>query len=383
MGILRGPSLNPSEGQFFEKLPKYGFQPIGITTYDNATNLSEIHFPVRVGHNFKTLTKGKLQPLLSVASKLTKYNFRSWNLRVFDLKKLTSDLDIIYSADLFYPYTYQAVKTGIPTIVTEWENIPFNVETLPYSKIKKYNRTYATHFVAITEKAKAALVIEGVSPDRISVLPAGIDCERFKPAERNAEIGKKLGISEDSKRILFVGRLVPEKGIFSLLNAFSMLLSNVQNVELLIVGSGSPSTRVQISRLIANLKIGHKVKYLGRINYSNMPQIHNLADVFCLPSATTKTWAEQFGYSIVEAMACGKPVISTSTGSIPEVVKDRATGILVKPNDPRELNGALEELILNRQERNAFGRNGREWVLQKFEANKIAMQLAEIYRKFI
>jgi glycosyltransferase involved in cell wall biosynthesis len=383
VGILRGPSLNPSEGQFFEKLPKYGFQPIGITTYDNATNLSEIHFPVRVGHNFKTLTKGKLQPLLSVASKLTKYNFRSWNLRVFDLKKLTSDLDIIYSADLFYPYTYQAVKTGIPTIVTEWENIPFNVETLPYSKIKKYNRTYATHFVAITEKAKAALVIEGVSPDRISVLPAGIDCERFKPAERNAEIGKKLGISEDSKRILFVGRLVPEKGIFSLLNAFSMLLSNVQNVELLIVGSGSPSTRVQISRLIANLKIGHKVKYLGRINYSNMPQIHNLADVFCLPSATTKTWAEQFGYSIVEAMACGKPVISTSTGSIPEVVKDRATGILVKPNDPRELNGALEELILNRQERNAFGRNGREWVLQKFEANKIAMQLAEIYRKFI
>ena len=383
MGILRGPSLNPYEGQCLEKLPKYGFQPVGITTYDNAVNLSEIHFPVRVGHNLKTLTKGKLWPLFVVAGKVTKYNFGSWNLRVFDLKKLTSDLDIIYSADLFYPYTYQAVKTGIPTIVTEWENIPFNVETLPYSKIKKYNRTYATHFVAITEKAKAALVIEGVSPDRISVLPAGIDCERFKPAEKNEQVAEKLGISKDSIRILFVGRLVFEKGIFDLLNAFSMLLSNVQNVELLIVGSGSPSTRVQISRLIANLKIGHKVKYLGRINYSNMPQIHNLADVFCLPSATTKTWAEQFGYSIVEAMACGKPVISTSTGSIPEVVKDRATGILVKPNDPRELNGALEELILNRQERNAFGRNGREWVLQKFEANKIAMQLAEIYRKFI
>lgn len=383
MGILRGPSLNPYEGQCLEKLPKYGFQPVGITTYDNAVNLSEIHFPVRFGHNLKTLTKGKFWPLFVVAGKVTKYNFGSWNLRVFDLKKLTADLDIIYSADMWYPYTYQAVKTGIPTIVMEWENIPKNVEALPYSKIKKYNREHATHFVAITEKAKEALVIEGVRPNRISVVPAGLDCERFKPAERNEQVAKKLGISKDSIRILFVGRLVPEKGIFDLLNAFSILLRNVQNVELLIVGSGSSSMQIQISRHVANLKIGGKVKFLGSIEYSNMPQIHNLADVFCLPSIPTKTWAEQFGYSMVEAMACGKPVVSTSSGSIPEVVKDRATGILVKPNDPRGLESALEELILNKQERDAFGRNAREWVLQKFEANKIAMQLANIYCKFI
>jgi len=383
VGILRGPDLNLYEGQCFEKLPEYGFQPVGITTYDHTVNLSEIHFPVRVGHNFKTLTKGKFRPLLSVAGKVTKYNFESWNLRVFDLKKLTADLDIIYSADMWYPYTYQAVKTGIPTIVMEWENIPQNVEALPYSKIKKYNREHATHFVAITEKAKEALVIEGVRPNRISVVPAGLDCERFKPAERNEQVAKKLGISKDSIRILFVGRLVPEKGIFDLLNAFSILLRNVQNVELLIVGSGSSSMQIQISQLVANLKIGGKVKFLGSIEYSNMPQIHNLADVFCLPSIPTKTWAEQFGYSMVEAMACGKPVVSTSSGSIPEVVKDRATGILVKPNDPRGLESALEELILNKQERDAFGRNGREWVLQKFEANKIAMQLANIYCKFI
>ena len=383
MGILRGPSLNPYEGQYLEKLPKYGFQPVGITTYDNAVNLSEIHFPVRVGHNLKTLTKGKLWPLFVVAGKVTKYNFGSWNLRVFNLKKLTADLDVIYSADMWYPYTYQAVKTGIPTIVMEWENIPKNVEALPYSKIKKYNREHATHFVAITEKAKEALIIEGVGPDRISVVPAGLDCERFKPAEKNEQVAEKLGISKDLIRILFVGRLVPEKGIFDLLNAFSMVLRNVQNVELLIVGSGSSSMQIQISQLVENLKIGGKVKFLGSIEYSNMPQIHNLADVFCLPSIPTKTWAEQFGYSMVEAMACGKPVVSTSTGSIPEVVKDRATGILVKPNDPRGLESALEELILNKQERDAFGRNAREWVLQKFEANKVAGQLANIYSRFV
>lgn len=383
VGILRGPSLNPYEGQCFEKLPKYGFQPVGITTYDNAFNLSEIHFPVRVGHNFKTLTKGKLRPLLSATGKVTKYNFGSWNLRVFDLKKLTADLDIIYSADMWYPYTYQAVKTRIPTIVMEWENIPQNVEAFPYSKFKKYNREHVTHFVAVTEEAKKALIVEGVRPNKISVVPAGIDCEKFKPNERNEQIAKELGISKDSIRILFVGRLVPEKGIFNLLKAFSSLQKKVANVELLIVGSGSTNMQVQIRLLIANLKIGDKIKFLGNIKYSLMPEIHNLADVFCLPSVPTKTWAEQFGYSIVEAMACGKSVVSTLSGSIPEIVKNRNTGILVKPNDPHGLESALEELILSERERDAFGRNGRKWALLKFEADKIAEQLAKIYYRFI
>jgi glycosyltransferase involved in cell wall biosynthesis len=383
VGILRGPSLNPYEGQCFEKLPKYGFQPIGITTYDNAFNLSEIHFPKKVGHNFNTITKGKLRRPLHLAQRVTGYDFNSWNLRIFDLKRLTADTDIIYSADEWYPYTYQAVKTGIPTIIMEWENIAFNPEVIPYSKIRNYNHEHAKHFVAITEKAKDALILEGVTPDRISVVPSGLDCEKFKPLGKNEEVAKKLGISIDSIRILFVGRLVREKGILDLLNAFSQLLTKIPNVELLIVGSGNPGMQIKIKQLVHNLKIGGKVKFLGSIEYSLMPQIHNLADVFCLPSIPTNVWAEQFGYSIVEAMACGKPVISTSTGSIPEVVKDRITGILVKPNNQVGLQTALEELVFNEREREIFGNNGRKWVLQSFEANKIAGKLAEIYEKYL
>ena len=95
------------------------------------------------------------------------------------MKELTENLDLIYSADEWYPYTYQAIKTGVPTIVMEWENIPFNPEGFPYSKIKKFNREHAAHFVAITQKAKEALMIEGLAADRISVVPAGLDCENI------------------------------------------------------------------------------------------------------------------------------------------------------------------------------------------------------------
>jgi alpha-maltose-1-phosphate synthase len=383
VGILRGPSLNPYEGQCFEKLPQYGFQPIGITTYDNAFNFSEIPFLKRVGHNFNTITKGEFRRLLHLARRTTGYDFNSWNLLIFDIKKLTADLDIIYSSDEWYPYSYQAVKTGIPTIIMQWENIAFNPEVIPYPKIRKYNHEHARHFVAITKKAKDALVLEGVAHDRISVVPAGLDCEKFRPMERNEQIVNKLGISEDSIKILFVGRLVPEKGIFKLLIAFSMVLKKVKNVELLIVGSGAPNTLFQIRQLAIHLKISLKIKFLGKIEYSNMAQIHNLADIFCLPSIPTKNWAEQFGYSLVEAMACGKPVVSTWSGSIPEVVRDHNTGILVQPNDPLGLASALEQLIIDTQQRVDFGINAREWVLQEFEANKIAEKLAYIYRKFM
>jgi starch synthase len=383
VGILRGSSLNPYEGQYFKKLPHYGFQPIGIMTYDNSFRADEIPFPVRVGHSYKTLTKGKFRLLQRLAKKATKYNFESYNFRIYNLKGLTRDLDVIHSADIEFPYTYQAAKTGIPTVVTEWENIPFNFEEQPYSRIKKYNREHIAHFIAITEKAKEALIAEGVGSNRITVIPAGIDCETFKHASRNIGLLEKFGLSKDTTKILFVGRFVPEKGIFDLLNAFSMLLTKEQKLELLIVGSGKTEMTIEINRLISTLKIRRQVKFLGSIKYADMPQIHNLADIFCLPSTETKTWAEQFGYSLVEAMACGKPAVSTWTGSIPEIVKNRETGILVKPNNPIELKSALEELSLNSSVREKFGANGREWVLQRFEADKVAGQIAGIYRKVI
>lgn len=380
VGILRGASLNPYEGQYFKKLPHYGFQPIGIMTCDNPFSADDIPFPVRVGHSYKTLTRGKFRLLQRLAKKVTKYNFESYNFRIYNLKGLTKDLEIIHSADIEFPYTYQAVKTSVPTVVTEWENIPFNFEEQPYSRIKKFNREHVAHFIAITEKAKQALIVEGVSSDRITVIPAGIDCETFKPSVKNLRLIEKFGLSKETVKILFVGRFVPEKGIFDLLNAFSILIKKERNAELLIVGSGTTEMKSQINGLVATLKIGSKVKFLGNIKYADMPQIHNLADIFCLPSTETKSWAEQFGYSLVEAMACGKPAISTWTGSIPEIVKHRETGILIKPTNPVELESALEELTLNKALREEFGSNGRKWVLQRFEADKVAGQIAGIYR---
>jgi glycosyltransferase involved in cell wall biosynthesis len=192
---------------------------------------------------------------------------------------------------------------------------------------------------------------------------------------------QRLGISKETIKILFVGRFVQEKGIFDLLIAFSKIQN--QNVELLIVGAGNPETTEEIHKLTAELDLQPKIKFLGSINYKEMPQIHNIADIFCLPSAETKFWAEQFGYSLVEAMACGKPAVSTYSGSIPEIVKHQSTGLLVEQHNPDELAIALEKLSTDQQLREEYGVNARKWVLDKFEASKVAAQIAKVYRKIL
>jgi glycosyltransferase involved in cell wall biosynthesis len=82
-------------------------------------------------------------------------------------------------------------------------------------------------------------------------------------------------------------------------------------------------------------------------------------------------------------MACGKPVVSTFSGSIPEIVKHRSTGILVEPHNATALASALDELLSDGQLREKYGANARQWVCERFEANKVAGQIADVYRKVL
>jgi glycosyltransferase involved in cell wall biosynthesis len=108
-----------------------------------------------------------------------------------------------------------------------------------------------------------------------------------------------------------------------------------------------------------------------------MPGIHNLADIFVLPSLPIRTWQEQFGYVLAESMACGKAIVSTMSGSIPEVVGD--AGILVQPNDFVSLAQALEQLLVDADLRRSYGRRARQRAEDLFDANKVSATLRRHY----
>ena len=385
VGIIRSNMLNKWEMQTYELLIKYGISPVAICSQDNLYSLKEINLPIK---KVKRIGQFNKIPLVSqIIQILTPLN--NW---LIGLDKAVSDTDILHTIDQHYPFSYQCVEAGKPTICTVWENIPFNNERSLYKKWKKGVYRKAAHFIAVTNKAKKALLAEGVSKDKITVIPAGINTEVFKPDQKDKMLMKKYGLKKDNINILFVGRLTPEKGILELVGAFSSLARKNTKLRLLIVGKGKLNGAIK--RLAKKNKISENIIFLDFLEYSKMSRIYNLADIVCVPSkehntfinkifGKKKVWEEQFGYVFVEAMACGKPVVSTISGSIPEVVQNGKTGVLVKPGNIYELKEALNRLIINNNLRDKIGREGRKVCMKKYNADKIAKQIALLYKKII
>ena len=123
------------------------------------------------------------------------------------------------------------------------------------------------------------------------------------------------------------------------------------------------------------------VTFSGRISYTDMPAIHRLADIFVLPSIPTPIWEEQFGMVLVESMASGKAVVSTQSGSIPEVVGD--AGVLVPPGDPGALAQELGRLLCDEAWRNELGHRARQRVVSTYAHDIVAERIADAYRSVL
>lgn len=367
VGIVRGPFLNEWEMQTFEKLHEFNVSPVGIAAEDNRYEIN-FGFPVKKLKRFGQMNK---IPLVSQGFQY----FFPYNNYLLGFKETVKELDILHTAETFHTFSLQCVKSGKPTVVTVWENLPFVNERGRYKRFKKEVISKAQHFIAISQKAKEALEIEGAGPEKISVIPGGIDIETFRPAEKDSALLKEYGISKDDAVILFAGRLVIEKGILDLVYVLKDLKDLIKT-HLLVVGSGP--LKKKITKLAKYLQVSERITLIEGIEYAQMPKIHNLADVFCLPSIPTQKWEEQLGYVLLEAMACEKPVVSTFSGSIPEVVGDE--GILIHPGDRKELYEALYELSSDAEKRKKMGMGGRKWVRDNFSAINIAEKVSCVYK---
>ena len=172
--------------------------------------------------------------------------------------------------------------------------------------------------------------------DRISLVPLGVDMRRFRrlPEEAVSRAKKALLQGGNKKIILFVGRLHPMKDLPTLLEAFRILRSRRNDLVLLLVGWGPEAE--ELMRLAEELGISEDVRFLGVIPNERLPIYYNMADVYVLPSLY-----EEWSNTIMEAMACGTPVVATAVGGNPFLIRDGETGFLVPPGDP----GALAEKI--------------------------------------
>jgi len=386
IAIIRGGALNKFEMQSYEPLVKY-FDIIAYYPNNHFLDVSIIALPKKQLRALECVFGCPLSRLMDYPLRLLGYRDAMIGL----VKELKS-ADIVHTAETYNGYSYQAVKAkekyGIKVVVSCWENIPFFCEYPNMrSYIKNKVRNNADLFIAVTQRAKEALIYEGVPENKIVVIPVGINIDLFKPREKDDEkvktYRKKFNLTKDDFVVLFIGRLVWEKGVYDLIYAAKRLLMDSElkhhSVKFIFVGKGPEEKKMQ--KVIKKLKIEESVILAGSLPYTDIPYIHNLADVFALPSIPVRDWQEQFGMVFAEALASGNPVIAGKSGSIPEVVGD--AGILIQPNDPYSIYEEIKKMILDNDYREKHKKLARARAEKVFDPEKIAMRIKEEYEKLL
>jgi D-inositol-3-phosphate glycosyltransferase len=232
----------------------------------------------------------------------------------------------------------------------------------------------ADHILATCTDELFELVRLGADPARVTIVPCGVDLDLFTPEGPMAP--RPRGVY----RILSVGRLVPRKGIDSLVSA----LPHLPRAELLVAGGPSredlardPEAR-RLLQLAQELGVVHRLRLLGRVGRTELPALMRSADVVaCVP------WYEPFGMVPLEAMACGVPVVASAVGGLVDTVLDGVTGLLVAPRQPVDLARVLARFLRDPRWRVEVGRAGAERARARYSWPRVAAATFAVYTRVL
>lgn len=241
--------------------------------------------------------------------------------------------------------------------------------------IMAYILKKADLFIAISQEIADGLRKDGIPPERIKHITNFVDTDKFQPINNNERHMFKRTLSLDENIVInFTGRIVGRKGLDILIHAFTKNSELTLSSRLLIVGTGQDEQRVK--EMVSDLGIGDKVRFLG--HSSEVARYYQTSDIFVLPS-----YAEGMPNSLLEAMACGLPVIASRIGGVVDVVEDGKSGILFEPGDVSGLASAMIRLLQDDELRQRLGLEARKRIVENFSIDRIAEEYIELYEEII
>lgn len=281
--------------------------------------------------------------------------------------------DIIY-APWAYPDgvgCFHIAKTmGIPLVIgvlgsdiNTYSNYFFRKKMLA-DALNNCNRV-----IAVSNALKERVVSIGVKTGNIAVILNGVDINLFRPVDTN-EIRMKYGLKLDKKYILYVGNLYLVKGVDYLIKSFKLLSSIQKNVDLIIIGDGRQKSN--LLKQVHDDQLEGRVKFLGTKRHEEISSWINCCDLFVLPSIS-----EGCPNVLLEAMACGKPIVASNIGGIPEIIDSSKYGILVPPKDYKQLFEALQS-ALNKTWDSILIRNRVVGFTWEMNAKKLNLELQKV-----
>jgi len=231
--------------------------------------------------------------------------------------------------------------------------------------------------VAISEHTRSSLISQGISSDKVRVIPNGISVSDEIDGKSVDWARTALGIEGEVPVVGTVARLCPVKGQREFILAAKYVLNEFPNATFAIVGEDlefDGSYRYELERFSGKLGLDGCLKFFGF--QREAARLIYAFDIFVLPS-----WIEGLPVTILEAMAAGKPVIATPVGGVPELVSEGETGLLVPPRSPEKLAEAIGYLLGNSNVARSMGMSGRERVVEYFSEQTMLNQVMTMYRE--
>jgi glycosyltransferase involved in cell wall biosynthesis len=205
------------------------------------------------------------------------------------------------------------------------------------------------------------------------------------PDARHFELANRIQQEHRVERgplLLFIGRLVEEKGVEDLLHATRLLGEQHPNIRTLVVGEGQD--RVALQQTARDLAIADRVLFTGWVESEDIPAYLLAADVFVGPSRTSSSgWIEAQGLTFLEAMAAGTPIVATRLGGIVDSVTDGETGLLVAERAPEQLASAIHRLLLDSRLASRLSAAARQTVSERFSRDASAQAFSELFAEMI
>jgi len=269
------------------------------------------------------------------------------------LREFRPDVVLAYQV---YPEAYAAVYAAralnIPCVVGA---IGSDIRCSPAMVRPLVRRTLrnASFVVTVCDELSARAIQLGATACKVATIRNGCDPEIFQPRDR-AAARQSLGVSAASRLVVFTGNLVAVKGLPDLIRATALLNNGGTSMDVTLIGSGPLES--ELRELSRGLGIERSIRFTGALPPATIAQWLGAADVFCLPSHS-----EGSPNAIIEALQCGRPVVASNVGGIPELLNP-TSGILVPPANPAALATALQHAFTRHWDETAIAKlNGRTW----------------------
>ncbi len=236
---------------------------------------------------------------------------------------------------------------------------------------------HAEYATMPTEMAIGDLVPKNRKRFKVTVeaLSNGVDLSEYKPGEPSAEVLKKYGVKESKKRVLYIGRVDPEKSISNVVKAFSKALKKVSDADMVIVGDGIDVPNLK--KLVSELGISDKVTFTGKIMPPELVEIYRSGTVFATASET-----ETQGIVLIEAAATGLPLIAVDKGAVSELCQKGRNGELCKPGDIDGIAKAMVKILSDEKLQKKYSEGSIE-VSKLHDLNRTLSRFEEIYHEAI